>query len=63
VILVFTMLTFPCFMEEPWRARLATSLLRLLIPRLVMPADLSAQAQSRFPAYARETKPSVRVTF
>jgi hypothetical protein len=32
-------------------------------PPLVMPADVSAQAQSRFPAYARETKPSVRVTF
>jgi hypothetical protein len=32
--LVFTMLTFPCFMGEPWRARLAASLLRLLIPGL-----------------------------
>src|SRR6476469_6306418 len=32
-------------------------------PRLVMPADVSAQAQSRFQAYARETKPSVPVTF
>jgi hypothetical protein len=32
-------------------------------PRLVMPADVSAQAQSRFQAYARGTKPSVRVTF
>jgi hypothetical protein len=47
---------------EPWRARLAMSLLRLLIPRLVMPADVSAQAQSRFQAYARGTRPSVRAT-
>jgi hypothetical protein len=43
-------------MEEPWRARLAASLLRLLIPRLVMPANVSAQAQSRFQAYARRTR-------
>ena len=49
-------------MEEPWQARLAASLLRLLIPRHVMLADVSVQAQSRFQAYARETKPSVRVT-
>src|SRR5690242_1249997 len=32
-------------------------------PRFVMPADVSAQAQSRFQAYARGTKPSVPVTF
>ena len=30
--LAFTMLTFSCFMEESWRARLAASLLRLRIP-------------------------------
>ncbi len=30
--LVFTILTFPCLMEEPWRARLAASLLCLPIP-------------------------------
>jgi hypothetical protein len=41
------MFTFPCFMEESWRARLAASLLRLRIP-LVMPANVGAQAQSRF---------------
>jgi hypothetical protein len=35
-------------MEEPWRARLAASLLRVLFPRLVMPADVSAQAQAKF---------------
>jgi hypothetical protein len=56
------MLTFPCFMDEPWRARLAASLLRLLIPRLVMPADVSAQAQSRFQAYARSAKLTVSST-
>ena len=32
-------------------------------PRLVMPADVNVQAQSRFQAYARRTKPSVRATF
>jgi len=32
--LVFTMLTFLWFMEEPWRARLAASVLRLRIPGL-----------------------------
>ena len=37
------------FMEEPWRARSAAPLLRLLIPGLAMPAGISAQAQSRFP--------------
>jgi hypothetical protein len=37
------------FMEEPWRAKPAAPLLRLLIPGLVMPADISAQAQPRFP--------------
>jgi hypothetical protein len=46
VSLVFTILTFSCFVEEPWRARLAASLLRLLIPRLVMPADVSAQVSN-----------------
>jgi len=39
-------------MEEPWRA---APLLRLLIPGLAMPANVSAQAQSRLPAYARKT--------
>src|SRR6202035_576909 len=43
------------FMEEPWRAKPAAPLLRLLIPGLAMPADASAQVQSRFPAYARRT--------
>jgi len=38
------------FMEEPWRA---TRLLRLLIPGLAMPANVSAQAQFGFPTYAR----------
>jgi hypothetical protein len=50
------------FMEEPWRAKLAAPLLRLLIPGLAMPADVSAQAQSRFPAYARRTTPTVSPT-
>ena len=58
VSLAFTMLTFPCFMEEPWRARLAASLLRLRIPGLVMSANVSAQAQSRCQAYARGAKPT-----
>jgi hypothetical protein len=42
------MLTFPRFVEEPWQARLAVSLLRLRIPGLVLPASVSAQAQSSF---------------
>src|SRR4029077_6004957 len=37
------------FMEEPWRAKPAAPLLRLLIPGLAMPAGVSAQAQPRFP--------------
>jgi hypothetical protein len=37
-------------MEEPWRARPTAPLLRLLIPRLAMPADVSAQTKSRFPS-------------
>jgi len=28
-------------------------------PRLVMPANISAQAQSRFPAYARAARPTL----
>jgi hypothetical protein len=53
------MLTFPCFVEEPWRARLAASLLRLRTPGLMMPANISVQAQSRFQAYARAAKPAL----
>lgn len=50
------------FMEEPWRAKPTAPLLRLLIPRLAMPADIKAQTQSRFPAYARRTTPTVSPT-
>jgi hypothetical protein len=47
------------FMEEPWRA---TPLLRLLIPGLTMPANVSAQAQFGFPAYARRTTSALSPT-
>jgi hypothetical protein len=47
------------FMEEPWRA---TPLLRLLIPGLAMPANVSAQAQFEFPAYARRTTSALSPT-
>src|SRR6185437_6490636 len=40
----------------------AAPLLRLLIPGLAMPAGVSAQAQSRFPAYARRTTPALSPT-
>jgi hypothetical protein len=50
------------FMEEPWRAKPAAPLLRLLIPGLAMPADVSAQAQFRFPAYAPRTTPTLSPT-
>src|ERR1017187_4638274 len=45
-------------MEEPWRAKLAAPPLRLLIPGLAMPADVSVQAQSPLSAYARTTTPA-----
>ena len=50
------------FMEEPWRAKPAASLLSLLTPGLAMPAGVSAPVQSRFPAYARRTTPAVSPT-
>ena len=38
------------FTEEPWRAELASPLLRLLIPGLAVPAGVSAQATVQVPS-------------